>query len=220
MPSAIVLSHRQVANDLGQLEPWFERHGFTVQRVYREENPQISNADLLVVLGSPNSVATGYCEAPAQAEIAAVGEWISRDRPYLGICFGSQVLARALGGSVRRMSEKHRSYAPMTVADNAPASLSGSWALWHEDSITAPSDSIVLATVPHADTVFMYGSAWGVQPHIEFTPEAVARLGRLTKIAPEVLTPLYQAMKDDELGLAKRAGLVLDTFWASANSLV
>ncbi|MEO8364010.1 MAG: gamma-glutamyl-gamma-aminobutyrate hydrolase family protein [Ilumatobacteraceae bacterium] len=220
MPSALVLSHLHLASDLGQLEPWFDRHGFTVQRVYREEKPQIPNADLLVVLGSPNSVATGFCETPAQAEIAMVGEWISRDRPYLGICFGSQVLARALGGSVRRMPDKHRSYAPMTLNNNAPTTLTGSWALWHEDAITAPADSIVFAAVPHADTVFTHGSAWGVQPHIEFTPEAVARLGTLTKIAPEILAPLYQAMKDDEPGLAARAGLLLDTFWANANSLV
>ncbi len=219
VPSAIVLSHRHVANDLGQLEPWFERHEFAVQRVYREDRPEIHNADLLVVLGSPNSVATGFCEAPAQEEIAAVVEWISRDRPYLGICFGSQVLARALGGSVRRMPEKHRSYGSMTLTSDAPQSLAGSWALWHEDAITAPADSIVLATVPHADTVFTHGSAWGVQPHIEFTPEAVARLGVLTKIAPEVLAPLVQAMKEDEQDLATRAGLLLDTFWANVNSL-
>ena len=118
------------------------------------------------------------------------------------------------------MAYKHRSYAPMTPTNHAPTSLAGSWALWHEDAITAPPDSVVLATVPHADTVFMHGSAWGVQPHIEFPSDAVARLGKSTKIAPEVLAPLYQAMKDDEAGLATRAGLVLDTFWASANSLL
>ena len=220
VPSAIVLSHRHLASDLGQLEPWFDRHGFAVQRVYREERPDVQDADLLVVLGSPNSVATGYCEPPAQAEIELVGEWIGSGRPYLGICFGSQVLARVLGGSVRRMPEKHRSYGPMTLSNDAPESLAGSWALWHEDAITAPADSIVLATVPHADTVFTKGSAWGVQPHIEFTPEAVARLGALTNLAPEVLAPLYQAMKEDEQELAARAGLLLDTFWANVNSLV
>lgn len=220
MPSAVVLSHRSVAHELGHLEPWLERNGFLVRRIFREERPELPDADLLVVLGSPNSVATGYCEPPADAEIAMVGEWIKRDRPYLGVCFGAQVLARALGGSVRRMAETYRSFAPMMLSDNAPQSLTGSWALWHEDAITAPSDSTVLAAVPHADTVFVHGSAWGVQPHIEFTPDSVARLGPSMNIAREVLEPFYQAMMDDESGLAERAGLLLDTFWASANSPV
>ena len=37
-------------------------------------------------------------------------------------------------------------------------------------------------------------------------------------IADGDVAPLYQAMKDDAPGLAERAGSLLDTFWASANS--
>lgn len=220
MPSVVVLSHRNVAHELGHLEPWFERNEFLVRRIFREEKPEFPDADLLVVLGSPNSVAADYCEPPADAEIGKVSEWIKRGRPYLGICFGAQVLAQALGGSVQRMAGKYRSYTPMNLTSNAPHSLSGSWALWHEDAISAPASSVLLATMKHADTVFTHGSAWGVQPHIEFTPEIVARLGRAIHLSPDRWEPMYRAMKDDEPGLAGRAGLFLDTFWANANSLV
>ncbi|MHB1090306.1 MAG: type 1 glutamine amidotransferase [Ilumatobacteraceae bacterium] len=220
MSSVVVLSHRSVAHELGHLESWFERNGFGVRQIFREDKPELPDGDLLVVLGSPNSVATGFCEQPAAAEIAMVGEWIKHDRPYLGICFGAQVLARALGGSVQRMAEKYRSYTPMILTTNSPHGLSGSWALWHEDVIMAPASSTVLAAMPHADTVFVSGSAWGVQPHIEFTPEIVARLGRAIDLSPNYWQPMYQAMKDDESGLTERAGLFLDTFWASANSPV
>jgi GMP synthase-like glutamine amidotransferase len=219
MPSAVVLAHRTVAHELGHLESWLDRNGFLVRRIFREDKPGLPNADLLIVLGSPTSVATGYCEPPADVEIAMVGEWINQSRPYLGICFGAQVLARARGGSVRRMANTHRSFAPMTLAGSAPKSLNGSWALWHDDAITAPSDSSVLASMPHADTVFVHGSAWGVQPHIEFTPEIVVRLGKAMNIAGEVLEPMYQAMKNDDPGLSERTGQLLDTFWASANSI-
>lgn len=217
MLSAVVLSHGNVAHELGHLEPWLERHGFFVRRIFREDKPELPDADLLIVLGSPNSVATGYCESPGEAEIVMASEWIQRDRPYLGVCFGAQVLARALGGSVRRMSETYRSFAPMTLAGNAPQSLDGSWPLWHEDAISAPCGSTVLATVPHADTVFVHGTAWGVQPHIEFTPDAVARLGQSMEIPAQVLETFYQAMKEDESGLAERAERLLDTFWLSVN---
>ena len=79
MPSAIVLSHQNVAHELSHLEPWLDRHGFQIRRIYREDRPVLDEADLLVVLGSPNSVASGYCEPPADAEITAVGEWIRHE---------------------------------------------------------------------------------------------------------------------------------------------
>jgi len=184
MTSAIVLSHRNVANELGHLEPWFERNGFTIRRIFREDRPELADADLLVVLGSPSSVANGYCERPGTAEIAMVGEWIKHERPYLGICFGSQVLAQVLGGSVRRMAKKYCAYTQMNLTGDSPPSLSGSWALWHEDAVLAPTNSTLLAEMPHADTVFVSGTAWGVQPHIEITPEIVARLGQAIELSP------------------------------------
>ena len=51
MFSATVLAHRNVAQELGHLEPWLDRHGFIVHRVFREDRPEFSDADLLVVLG-------------------------------------------------------------------------------------------------------------------------------------------------------------------------
>lgn len=220
MPTAIVLSHRSVAHELGHLEPWLDRHDFQIHRIYREDRPVLGEADLLVVLGSPNSVASGYCLQPAEAEISLVSEWISRDRPYLGICFGSQVLARALDGSVRRMKHKHCSYTPMTLTSQAPPSLEGPWVLWHEDAISAPEGATLLASMPHADTVFVQGSAWGIQPHIEFTPEIVARLAEAVGLTADLWEPIYQSMRDDDSNLAERSGLLLDSFWASVNSLV
>ncbi len=220
MPTVVVLSHRNVAHELGHLEPWLDRHGFEVQRVFREDRPALDEADLLIVLGSPDSVASDYCSPPAAAEIAAVGGWIERDRPYLGICFGSQVLARALGGSVRRMTDKYCVYTPMTPTSQAPHSVGGSWALWHEDAISVPESATVLATMPHADTVFAQDSAWGIQPHIEFTPDIAARLARAVNLPTEQWEPMYLAMKEDELDLAERSGLLLDSFWSSVNSLV
>ncbi|MEO5974413.1 MAG: gamma-glutamyl-gamma-aminobutyrate hydrolase family protein [Ilumatobacteraceae bacterium] len=220
MPSAIVLSHRNVAHELGHLEPWLDRHGFQIRRLYREDRPALEATDLLIVLGSPTSVAYGYCDPSADDEIMVVGEWIEHDRPYLGICFGAQVLARALGGSVRRMPDKFRAYTPMSLTSHGPDSLGGSWALWHEDAISAPDSATVLATMPHADTVFVQGSAWGIQPHIEFNPEIVARLAHAVNLPTDLWDTMYRAMKSDESELAERSGLLLDSFWAGVNSLV
>jgi GMP synthase-like glutamine amidotransferase len=207
---AIVLSHRGVADELGHIGEWLSDSGMSIDRVYREDDPKIPDGDLLVVLGSPNSVASGHCLPPAQAEIEAVLAWVAADRPYVGVCFGAQVLARAFGGSVSRMERTYRDYIDFETAQGAPSVLEGRWAVWHEDAITAPSGADVLARLPHADTVFRIGRAWGLQPHVEFDATIVRNLGDVVGIPEEQWLPLHRALSDDDAGHASRSRALLD----------
>jgi GMP synthase-like glutamine amidotransferase len=207
---AIVLSHRGVADELGHIGEWLSDSGMSIDRMYREDDPKIPDGDLLVVLGSPNSVASGHCLPPAQAEIEAVRAWVAADRPYVGVCFGAQVLARAFGGSVSRMERTYRDYIDFETAQGAPSVLEGRWAVWHEDAITAPSGADVLARLPHADTVFRIGRAWGLQPHVEFDATIVRNLGDVVGIPEEQWLPLHRALSDDDAGHASRSRALLD----------
>ena len=207
---AIVLSHRGVADELGHIGEWLSDSGMSIDRMYREDDPKIPDGDLLVVLGSPNSVASGHCLPPAQAEIEAVRAWVAADRPYVGVCFGAQVLARAFGGSVSRMERTYRDYIDFETAQGAPSVLEGRWAVWHEDAITAPSEAEVLARLPHADTVFRVGRAWGLQPHVEFDATIVRNLGDVVGIPEDQWLPLHRALSDDDAGHASRSRALLD----------
>jgi GMP synthase-like glutamine amidotransferase len=207
---AIVLSHRGVADELGHIGEWLSDSGMSIDRMYREDDPKIPDGDLLVVLGSPNSVASGHCLPPAQAEIEAVRAWVAADRPYVGVCFGAQVLARAFGGSVSRMERTYRDYIDFETAQGAPSVLEGRWAVWHEDAITAPSGADVLARLPHADTVFRIGRAWGLQPHVEFDATIVRNLGDVVGIPEEQWLPLHRALSDDDAEHASRSRALLD----------
>ena len=207
---AIVLSHRGVADELGHIGEWLSDSGMSIDRVYREDDPKIPDGDLLVVLGSPNSVASGHCLPPAQAEIEAVRAWVAADRPYVGVCFGAQVLARAFGGSVSRMERTYRDYIDFETVQGAPSVLEGRWAVWHEDAITAPSEADVLARLPHADTVFRIGRAWGLQPHVEFDATIVRNLGDVVGIPEDQWLPLHRALSDDDAGHASRSRALLD----------
>lgn len=207
---AIVLSHRGVADELGHIGEWLSDSGMSIDRVYREDDPRIPDGDLLVVLGSPNSVASGHCLPPAQAEIEAVRAWVAADRPYVGVCFGAQVLARAFGGSVSRMDRTYRDYIDFETVQGAPSVLEGRWAVWHEDAITAPSEAEVLARLPHADTVFRVGRAWGLQPHVEFDATIVRNLGDVVGIPEDQWLPLHRALSDDDAGHASRSRALLD----------
>lgn len=212
----LLLSHRDIASELGHLEPWLEgiATGGLV-RAYREDGPPSPGqlaGDLLVVLGSPGSVASGHCLAPAQAEIEMVRWWTAGDRPYLGICFGAQVLACAAGGSVQRLPSTYRAYAPLPLEPGAPEDLAGPWVLWHEDAIASPPAATPLARLPHADIACRLGRAWGLQPHIEVTSESLARmlggLGVHEVVAEEVLAPMRIAEASDDPPASRVARLL------------
>jgi GMP synthase (glutamine-hydrolysing) len=212
VPRAVVLSHESIAHELGHLEPWLDRHGFTVTRVYREQPMPLPDAELLVVMGSPGSAAVGSCPPATQSEIAAVGDWVGSGRPYLGICFGAQVLAAATGGSVRRMATPFNGYVEMDLTPDAPRALDGAWLTWHEDALTAPASGDVLGRRDHADLAFRMGRAWGLQPHVEVTPDIAERM--LVGLGvPEIqFGIILSVMRGEADRDAQRAAALLDAF--------
>lgn len=214
MPHALVLSHSWIAHELGHLEPWLDRHGFTLTRVYRERpKPRpMPAADLLIVMGSPGSAADGYCTPPDAIEIAFVADWVEQGRPYLGLCFGAQVLAAATGGSVRRMRTPFAGYVAMDVAPDAPTVLDGRWLTWHEDGLTAPPSAQVLGRLDHADLALRIGRAWGLQPHIEVTPDIAERMLIELGITEPEYAAVLSEMRADAPGAAQRAAALLDAF--------
>lgn len=214
MPHALVLSHSWIAHELGHLEPWLDRHGFTLTRVYRERpKPRpMPAADLLIVMGSPGSAADGYCTPPDAIEIAFVADWVEQGRPYLGLCFGAQVLAAATGGSVQRMAAPFAGYVAMDVTPDAPAELGGRWLTWHEDGLTAPTAAEVLGRLDHADLALRVGRAWGLQPHIEVTPDIAERMLIELGITEPEYADVLSEMRADAPGAAQRAAALLDAF--------
>lgn len=189
------------------MEPWLaDLPESILTRLWREDGlPSTVHADLLVALGSPSSVAVGH-ESPATlAEVAFVQEWVGAGRPYLGVCFGAQTLARATGGTVQRMSRTYRALAPLPCAAGAPESLAGPWVVWHEDAIAAPAGATVLSRLPHADLAFQTGRAVGLQPHVEVTAESLQRMLAALKVPAAKRGPMVTALEDAQSADPARA---------------
>lgn len=219
MKRAVVLSHASIAHELGHVGDWLTDRGFTVIRRYREDAPdlleaELLDADLLVLLGSPGSVAQGYLTPDGVREVEQVRTWIEADQPCLGICFGAQVLALASGGRVDRMTTTDRGWMTLTSDGGDLRDLLGPWMVWHEDAVTAPEQARVHARSGHADQIFAWRRAWGLQFHPELDSAALERMAAGLGAPVEHYKPLVTAMRDDEAGHRDRTMRLLDTFWA------
>jgi GMP synthase (glutamine-hydrolysing) len=128
--------------------------------------------DVVVSLGSDASI-----HASTDTWIAREVEFLRRAHDarvnVLGICFGAQALAKALGGEVSRA---RRIQLEWTMLDTSDPELipPGPWLRWHEDVFTVPPASRELARAGGAGGVplaFVQGGSLGIQFHPEVDAE-------------------------------------------------
>jgi GMP synthase (glutamine-hydrolysing) len=112
----------------GLLDDWAASRGVTldVLRVDRWERlPGPSDYDLAVLLGSRASMAE-----PSQDWVRRLVDWVAAvdaaGLPIFGICFGAQVLATALGGSVVRLSSPEHAWIELETDDHGQGAISES----------------------------------------------------------------------------------------------
>ena len=128
--------------------------------------------DLVVTLGS-EVAAYDDTVAWVAREQRLLRDAFDADVPVLGICFGSQALARALGGSALRAERPEIGW--IAIESDDPSFVpAGPWLQWHHDTFTVPAGAAVLADSPAGPQAYTIGRSLGVQFHPEVTPEIVA----------------------------------------------
>jgi GMP synthase-like glutamine amidotransferase len=146
-------------------------------RCWREEPhawPDLAGVDLVVSLGSDWSVYWDHVQSSVRAEVAFLADAHQQDRPVLGICFGAQIAAHALGGRVERAPVPEVGWYHLELLAPTPFDA-GPWFQWHADRIEPPAPARVLARTPHAVQAFTMGRCLAVQFHPEVTQAMVQR---------------------------------------------
>lgn len=148
--------------------------GFAVERfdVWTADPPDPTGYDLIVPLGSAESA---YDDRVAwlAGEIDLVRRAVASGIPVFGICFGAQLVARALGGEVRPAARPEVGWFAVDTADDdiiAP----GPWLEWHFDTLTPPAGAVTLAWSASSVQAYQHGRVMGVQFHPEVSPEILA----------------------------------------------
>ena len=93
-----------------------ETRGYTVRNIIVPADGLPSDpGDFLLIMGGPMSV--NDADAWIEAELQFVKTALARDIPVLGICFGAQLLAKALGGAVVPGPKFEIGMVPVTLRD-------------------------------------------------------------------------------------------------------
>lgn len=144
--------------------------------------PNLDDFDLVVSFGSFHNAYDPEAREWVSAEVELIRDALVRQTPFLGVCFGGQLLGMALGGRVERAPSGAEEVGVVEVRARADSPVpSGPWFAWHEDRIVLPDDpSIeVLADTENAVQVFRAGKALGLQFHPEVDRDLVAEWLRI-----------------------------------------
>ena len=92
------------------------------------------------------------------------------DIPFLGLCFGGQLMARVLGGKSFRSDRSEIGWLPVRTKD--PELIpEGPWFQWHFDTFALPPGARLIADTEVGPQAYVIGRSLGLQFHPEVTPE-------------------------------------------------
>lgn len=146
-----------------------------------------------------------------------VSEALDRGLPALGVCYGHQLVADVLGGTVEGMGAYEIGYREITHLDNSPlfAGIDEAFLAFtsHQDAVTElPPGATRIAENDYGVHGFQVGDSFGVQFHPEYDMETARLLTESKDLSDEKRQAVMDGITDENYARAQQAKLVFENF--------
>ncbi len=177
---ALFIQHDHVS-PTGPLGERFHQHGFEVVErlvVPKEsfgapnvafEFPDFNDYDVIVPPAAPWGAWDTDCIGNwLTPEIEWVRAAVTAGKPVLGVCFGGQLIAQAMGGSVAPAAQCEIGWKDIW-SDRPDIVGNGPWFQFHYDRWQVPAGAVEIARNPIASQAFLINNSMAIQFHPEVT---------------------------------------------------
>jgi len=178
--SNVLLVQNSKSEGSGYLGDLLKNDGFEITSV-NAKHEQLPKKDfsLVVILGAPESANDDLPYLKAEQQL--IKNCVEKNIPVLGICLGSQLIAKTFGAKVSSGPRKEIGfYNDLKIYNNSTffSGFKNPFTVfhWHSDAFDLPENAVRLASSEHyLNQAFQYKSAVGLQFHLEVN-EAMVNL--------------------------------------------
>jgi len=153
--TALIIRHVPYEGVAGFRVP-IEAAGFAVDRIDVADpafsQVDLRDPDLLIMMGGPMGVYEQDQHPWIACQLRRLAQRVAAGRPTIGVCFGAQMIAAAMGATVHPGPHKEIGFHPVTLhhRDSVLRHVAQVPVLhWHGDTFTLPEDVELLASSPH-----------------------------------------------------------------------
>lgn len=177
MSEVLVIQNTRIEK-IGYLGELLTEDGFVIHSVNaKHEKLPDKNYSFVVILGAPESANDDLPYLHAEQKL--IKKTVDANIPLLGICLGSQLIAKTFGGRVYSGPKKEIGFYHDLRIDNNSKLFSGftnpfTVFHWHGDTFDLPEKAVRLVhSENYPNQAFQINSAVGLQFHLEVNAEMV-----------------------------------------------
>ena len=173
MDDILVIQNENIEG-LGVFEHLLKSDGYAIKTIHaKREKIPTKKYSALIILGAPESVNDNL--EYLSNEIHLIQNYVECNLPVLGICLGSQLIAKAFGANVYSGTKKEIGFFHDLILENQNSSslftgFTNPFTVfhWHEETFVLPHGAMRLArSNSYPNQAFKIGTAVGLQFHIE-----------------------------------------------------
>jgi GMP synthase-like glutamine amidotransferase len=198
--------------DIGSMNPWLKARGTEASYTRFYANPvlpDLKELDLVIAMGGPMSVNDESVLPWLRAEKQFIHEAIGRGVSVLGVCFGAQLIASALGCRVYRNPVKEIGWFPIEATSGTGTAFQFPPKCnvfhWHGETFDLPAGAVRLARSKACENqAFQFKqNVIGLQFHLETTPQSAQAL--IENCSDELVHGSYIQAKSQLCAVANEA---------------